>query len=84
MKVINNNVIHFEDEKLVGLVLDYKQAAIVTWLLGSCSGSNPTSRIFNDLLEISEVEVPYEEIMDEFPDTNFTPVAPNFKEWYSR
>lgn len=50
-----SEVEHFENEKLVGVVLDYKAAAVLLYLLGECIGSGKTEGMYNAFTRIKEI-----------------------------
>lgn len=64
------SVEHFEDEKLVGIIVDYKTAAVIMHLCGYLmSGLSPT-RIFDGLGDIDAIREGYEKVSEEQPDCN--------------
>lgn len=64
-----HEVIHFEDEKLVALVLDYKLAAAVGFLLGECASvCSVTNPLYDALLRVKQVEEVVEKLADKADD----------------
>lgn len=62
-----NEIIHYEDEALVGLVLDYRRAAILAFLLGDClAGDTETNPMYEALIGIADVSYIYGEFCDYF------------------
>ncbi len=77
------DVTHFEDEGLVGLVVDYRVAAVIMWLFGSVSSSDvPTNSMFTSLEDIPHVMEYYEHIMSVY-DNDWKKHDPCFNEFYS-
>lgn len=63
-------VIHYEDEKLVGLVLDYELAGKLLRILGRVHNRDGFLTIYNELVEMREVKdareqwEPFSEILE--------------------
>lgn len=66
MTDFKSEVVHFEDEKMVGIVCDYRTAGAIMWLLGYATGgrTQPTSVVFEMLDGIEEVEKWYQKCYD--------------------
>ena len=50
------DVTHYEDEKMVGVLMSYKAAAVITWLLGECKAGNDTGDWMRKLNAIDPVD----------------------------
>lgn len=65
MRVINNNIIDFEEEGLVGIVVSHQQAAMLMHMLDHLHvGDKLSDGLFSGLREQPEVVELYEEIVD--------------------
>lgn len=63
------DVTHYEDEKMVGVLMSYKAAAVITWLLGECKAGNDTGDWMAKLNAIDPVDDWHDEICSGWMDS---------------
>ncbi len=81
MEKFVTEVIDFPDEGQVGLVVDYRVAAVIKWLLGACAAScGGTDGLYERLGSIPTVEGYYDHITENYSNA-FDGSPPNFNQF---